>query len=155
LPTIRFVAEIPLTAQHLARLGAYHGWPPDDVADFLATRLEDMPADEATRLAHEAYRERQSFQDAERDRLDEEARRAEHDLRRRRPREPALTRTPATERAIADALEAATVFHGATGIAFERLCDLIEGAFLLPRGVAALVAEEAIEQADRLDERTS
>ena len=149
------MASIPLTAQHLARLGAFHGWPPDDVADFLANRLEDMPEDEAARLAHEAHRERLSFEDSERDRLDEEARAAEHDLRRRRSRDPALPRTPATERAITEALEAATVFHGATGIAFERLCDLIEGAFLLPRPVAAMVAEEAIEQAERLDERAS
>ena len=146
-------ATVPLTALHLARLGAYHGWPPDDVAEFLATRLTNVSEEEATRLAHEANDEYQSFDEAERARLDEEARQAEHDLRRRRSREPNLPRTPATERAIADALEAATVFHGATGLAFEGLCDLIEGAFLLPRRVAAMVAEEAIEQAARLDER--
>jgi hypothetical protein len=148
-------ATVPLTALHLARLGAYHGWPPDDVAEFLATRLRNVSEEEATRLAHEAHREHESVEEAERSRLDEEARQAEHDLRRRRSREPALDRTPATERAVADALEAATVFHGATGLSFEGLCDLIEGAFLLPRRAAALVAEEAIEQAARLDERTS
>src|SRR3954454_4416478 len=145
---------IPLTAQQLARLGLYHGWQPDEVADFLAIRLGFMPLDEAFRVAEEAHRERQSLEDTERDRLDEEARQAEHDLKRRRPRDPVLARTPATERAVGDALEAATVFHGATGLSFEALCDPIEGAFLLPRPAAALVAEEAIEQAARLDEKT-
>src|SRR5437868_4478991 len=120
----------PLTAQHLPRLGLYHGWQPDEVADFIAVRLGFMPLDEAARVAEEAHRERQSLEDAERDRLDEEARQAEHDLKRRRSRDPVLVRTPATERAVADALEAATVFHGATGLSFEGLCDLIEGAFL-------------------------
>jgi hypothetical protein len=149
------VAEsLALTVQQLARLGAYHGWRPEEVADFLSARLGYVHRDAATRIAHEAHEERQSIEDAERDRLDEEARQAEHDLNRRRARDPVLPRTPATERAVADALEAATVFHGATGLSFEALCDLIEGAFLLPRPAAALVAEEAIEQAARLDEKT-
>jgi hypothetical protein len=144
---------IPLTAQQLARLGLYHGWEPAEVADFLSVRLGFMSLDDALEVAEEANRERHSLEDSERDRLDEEARQAEHDLKRRRSRDPVLVRTPATERAVADALEAATVFHGATGLSFEALCDLIEGAFLLPRPAAALVAEEAIEQAARLDEK--
>ena len=86
---------LPLTAQHLARLGLYHGWQPDEVADFIAVRLGFMPLDEAARVAEEAHRERQSLEDAERDRLDEEARQAEHDLKRRRSRDPVLVRTPA------------------------------------------------------------
>ena len=150
----RMAESLTLTVQQLARLGAYHGWQPDEVADFLSTRLGYLPESEATRVAREAHLEHQLLADAERVRLDGEARLAEHDLRRRGSREPALVRTPASERAVADALQSATVFHAATGMAFEPLCDLIEGAFLLPRPVAALVAEEAIEQADRLDERT-
>ena len=145
---------LPFTAQQLARLGAYHGWPPDELAEFLSARLGYLPRREATRVAYEAVLERRSIEDEERARLDEDARLAEHDLRRSRSREPALSRTPANERAIQDALGAATVFHGATGLPFERLCNLIQGAFLLPRAAAALVAEEAIEEAARLDERT-
>ncbi len=146
--------SIPLTAQQLARLAAYHGWHPDEVAEFLSGRLGFLPEREATRVAYEAFLERRSLEDDEEARLDEEARRAEHDLRGRRSKEPPLPRTPDTERAIGDALEAATVFHAATGLSFDQLCGLIQGAFLLPPQVAALVAEEAIEQADRLDERT-
>lgn len=145
--------SIPLTAQQLARLAAYHGWHPDEVAEFLSGRLGFLPAREATRVAYEAFLERRSIEDAERDRLDDEARRAEHDLRRRHKDRP-LPRTPDNERAVGEALEAATVFHAATGLSFDRLCELIQGAFLLPPQAAALVAEEAIEQADRLDERT-
>jgi hypothetical protein len=142
-----------LTAHQLARLGAFHGWHPDEVAEFLSLRLELTERD-ATGVAYEAFLERRSIEDGERAQLDEQARRAEHDLSRRRAGEPALARTPVNEQAVQDALEAATVFHGATGLPFERLCDLIEGAFLLPRAAAALVAEEAIEQAARFDERT-
>jgi hypothetical protein len=142
-----------LTAHQLARLGAFHGWHPDEVADFLALRL-DLPERDATRVAYEAFLERRSAEDGERAQLDEQARQAEHDLSRRRANEPTLARTPINEQAVQEALEAATVFHGATGLPFERLCDLIEGAFLLPRAAAALVAEEAIEQAARFDERT-
>jgi hypothetical protein len=146
-------APLPFTARQLARLGAYHGWDPDELAEFLAARLDYLDEREATRLAHDAFLERRSIEESERARLDEDARRAEHDLRPRRSREPTLARTPANERAVQEALEAATVFHAATGLPFERLCGLIQGAFLLPPAAAALIAEEAIEQAARMDER--
>jgi hypothetical protein len=145
---------LPFTAQQLARLGAYHGWTPVELGEFLSERLGYLSEREASRVAHEAFLERRSIELDEQARLDEEARRAEHDLQRGRSHGPTLARTPANERAVQDALEAATVFHGATGLPFERLCGLVQGAFLLPREAAALVAEEAIEQAARLDERT-
>jgi hypothetical protein len=147
--------SLPLTAQQVARLSIYDGWHPDEVAEFLSGRLGYLPEREATRVAYEAFLERRALEDGETARLDAEARRAEHDLRRRRSREPALERTPANERAVQEALQAATVFHAAGGLTFERLCQLVQGAFLLPPAAAALVAEEAIEQAERLDERTA
>jgi hypothetical protein len=146
--------QIPLTAQQVARLSIYDGWHPDEVAEFLSGGLGYLPEREATRVAYEAFLERRAIEDDEQARLDEQARRAEHDLRRRRSREPVLARTPANERAVQEALEAATVFAAAAGLTFERLCRLVQGAFLLPQAAAALVAEEAIEQAARLDERT-
>jgi hypothetical protein len=146
--------SLPLTAQQVARLSIYDGWHPDEVAEFLSGRLGYLPEREATRVAYEAFLERRAMEDEQTERLDAEARRAEHDLRRRKSREPALERTPANERAVQEALEAATVFHAAAGLTFERLRQLVQGAFLLPPAAAALVAEEAIEQAERLDERT-
>jgi hypothetical protein len=150
----RMPGSIPLTAQQVARLSIYDGWHPDEVAEFLSGGLGYLPEREATRVAYEAFLERLAVEDDEQEWLDEEARRAEHDVRPRRPRERVLPRTPDNERAVAEALQAATVFHAAAGLTFERLCRVVQGAFLLPQAAAALVAEEAIEQAARLDERT-
>jgi hypothetical protein len=152
--SLTMLDSLPFTTQQLARLGAYHGWDPDELAGFLASRLDDLSLQDATRIAREACAERQAIVDGESERLDAEARAAEHDLRRRRRKEAPLARTPANERAVQDALEAATVFHAATGISFDRLTGLVQGAFVLPPHAARLVAEEAIEQAERMEERS-
>lgn len=133
-----------MLAIHYASLLVYLCYPAADAVAALVAEL-GVPLDEAERLYDEAVARHERLEEAERERLDSEALRAEHDLAAE-PADEEVPWSPHAETTIRWAFAFAQEAYYSLGVPAHGLLAMVVGAFTLPLDTAAKVVEAVVEE---------